>query len=117
MAATDAGANRVSPIAVQLHYVEGCPFVDDVRELVQRVLAGQGAAASLEEIEGPFPSPTVLVDGLDVTGREVIAAPSCRLDLPTEVQVSGALDAARARRDERAARKHVEVTDGKVSDS
>ena len=116
MAATDAAAGRVSAIAVQLQYVEGCPFVDDVRELVQRVVAGLGSAASLEEIEGSFPSPTVLVDGLDVTGRVAIAAPSCRLDLPTEAQVSDALIAARARRDERVTRQHVEDIDGKVSD-
>lgn len=116
MAATDADADRESTISVQLLYVASCPFVDDIRALVQRTVTGIGAAASLEEIEGLFPSPTVLVDGFDVTGRNAIVAPSCRLDLPTEAQVSSAVIAARERRDERAAAQQVEDTHDSVSD-
>ncbi|MDA8069181.1 hypothetical protein [Conexibacter sp. DBS9H8] len=49
---------------------------------------------TIEEVEGPYPSPTLLVGGIDVTGRTPAAGPSCRLDLPTEEQIVAALAAA-----------------------
>ena len=44
-----------------------------------------------EEIEGPYPSPTLLIDGIDVTGRDPGTEPCCRLDLPTEEDILMAL--------------------------
>ena len=45
----------------------------------------------VEEIVGEFASPTVLVNGHDVTGHIPAAHGSCRLDVPTEDQVIAAL--------------------------
>ncbi|KAJ2975233.1 hypothetical protein NQ176_g5632 [Zarea fungicola] len=48
---------------------------------------------ALEERVGPCNSPTVLVDGFDVTGepREEDGRAACRLDLPNEEQISAAI--------------------------
>jgi hypothetical protein len=56
------------------------------------VLAATGISAVIEEAEGDYPSPTLLVDGLDVvTGQPGGGAPRCRLDLPTREQIATAL--------------------------
>jgi hypothetical protein len=54
-------------------------------------LARADVAATVEEPEGAFPSPTVLVEGVDVTGRSVTDRSACRLDLPTEAGILAAL--------------------------
>jgi len=45
----------------------------------------------VEQLEGPYPSPALLIDGADVTGKPLVQQPSCRLDLPTEEQIMAAL--------------------------
>jgi hypothetical protein len=59
--------------------------------MVRRVAAASGVEVELEELVGDYPSPTVLVDGRDVTGRPPAEVASCRLDLPTERQIREAL--------------------------
>ncbi len=78
---------------VQILHVEGCPNVVRAREVVRRALAEAGLSGSVrvEEMVGDFASPTVLVDGEDVTGQTPAMHGSCRLDLPTEAQVTAAL--------------------------
>jgi hypothetical protein len=49
---------------------------------------------TVEELEGPYPSPTLLINGADVTGRPIAAGPSCRLDSPTDDEILGALTRA-----------------------
>jgi hypothetical protein len=63
---------------------------------VEIALASIGATAVIEEVEGPYPSPTVLIEGVDVTGRSLGAGPACRLDLPTREQIVSAVLAAQA---------------------
>lgn len=83
---------------VQILHVEGCPLVDGLRETVRRSLARAGCAARIEELEADYPSPTLLIDDIDVvTGRPPDLHPACRLDVPTEDQVVAALRAAQAR--------------------
>jgi hypothetical protein len=48
-------------------------------------------SATVEEIEGPYPSPTLLINGADVSGRRAEVAPSCRLDVPGAGQILAAL--------------------------
>ncbi|MGH8997118.1 MAG: hypothetical protein ACRDYB_14000 [Acidimicrobiales bacterium] len=48
----------------------------------------------MKDLEGPYPSPTLLVDGVDATGRPTTAGPSCRLDLPTEEEILTSLRGA-----------------------
>ncbi len=43
------------------------------------------------ERDGDYPSPTVKVNGLDVMGDPATSARACRLDVPTEERVIGAL--------------------------
>jgi hypothetical protein len=43
------------------------------------------------DIEGWFPSPSILVNGIDVMGAPAIDSASCRLDLPTRERVMSAL--------------------------
>ena len=76
---------------VQLFYVEGCPNLDAARRLLRRCLDAAGLACGVEECFGAYPSPTVLVDGVDVMGNTAVHGPCCRLDLPTEEQVARAL--------------------------
>jgi hypothetical protein len=76
---------------IEILQVPGCPLVDRVRETVQRVLAQSGIRGEIQELVGDYPSPTLLVDGRDVTGRRLGEWSACRLDLPTEEQVLAAL--------------------------
>lgn len=80
-----------APRAVQVRSLPHCPNIEQVRELVRRAAAAAGAAVLLEELVGDYPSPTVLVDGLDVTGAPLAEGAYCRLDLPTEGQIQAAL--------------------------
>lgn len=61
--------------------------------MVENCLAQTHLNTVVEEVVGNYNSPTLLVNGFDVTGRP--AAPegqmSCRLDLPNEEQVLAAL--------------------------
>lgn len=88
---TTPSAERGLPVSVQLLHVPGCPLVDSVRGLLQRCIHRSGLGVVVEDLEGPYPSPTLLVDGADATGRPTTAGPSCRLDLPTEEEILASL--------------------------
>jgi len=47
-----------------------------------------------ELVEGAFASPSVMVDGEDVTGMSQRGGAGCRLDLPTDEQIRVALQRA-----------------------
>lgn len=79
------------PVRIQILHVPDCPLLEGARSLVSRCVAQSAADVIVEEIEGPYPSPTLLVNGTDTTGRPIVATPSCRLDLPTEEQILAAL--------------------------
>jgi hypothetical protein len=79
---------------VELLAVPDCPNVNRVRDLLRACLDRQGLRMEVVERVGDFPSPTVLVDGVDVMGTPAGAGVSCRLDLPTEERILAALDAA-----------------------
>lgn len=83
---------------VQILHVASCPLVDGLREIVRRSLARVDCDAQIEELEGDYPSPTLLIDGIDVvTGGPAAPHPACRLDVPTEDRVVAALRAAQLR--------------------
>lgn len=90
--------DRVTPsrwVKVRLMHVPGCPLIDRVRADLQHALAVTGSGAVIEDVEGDYPSPTLLIDGLDtVTGRPINGATRCRLDLPTREQIATALSRA-----------------------
>src|SRR5207249_12139219 len=64
-------------LQIELLHVPDCPLVDDVRVTLRGALADAGIDARVEEIEGDFASPTVRIDGVDVTGAEMCNAPAC----------------------------------------
>jgi hypothetical protein len=76
---------------IKILHVPGCPNLDRVREAVRRVVARVQVNAIVEELVGEYPSPTLLIDGRDVTGHPLGTSVSCRLDLPTEQQVLATL--------------------------
>lgn len=90
------GADDSRPIRIQILHVPDCPLVEGLRALVSRCVAQSAAGVTVEEIEGPYPSPTLLLNGKDVTGLQIVEAASCRFDLPTEEQILAALAQAHA---------------------
>ena len=79
---------------IEILCLPGCPHVDSARALVRTCLERAGLDVSVEERVGDYPSPTVLVDGVDIMGAPATSGPACRLDLPTEARL---MDALRAR--------------------
>jgi len=77
-------------VIVELRSVPNCPNLDRVRSDLQATLAGLGLPPVVVERVGDFPSPSVLVDGVDVMGGGEGPA-ACRLDLPTADDLKAAL--------------------------
>lgn len=81
---------------VELLTSPGCPNAAAARRVLEDSLSevGVGGDVIVERVGG-YPSPTVLVDGVDVMrpGTE-LAANACRLDLPTKDHVLAALRSA-----------------------
>lgn len=70
----------------------GCPLVDRLIDEVERCLTEAAVGEPVEIIVGDYPSPTLVVDGLDVaTGRRVAGEPRCRMDLPSPQQIRTAI--------------------------
>ncbi len=78
-----------APARIELVFVEGCPHLDAARANLRAALEASGRVVawsewSLSSDETPprlrrFPSPTVVVDGEDVTGGgEEVSGVACR---------------------------------------
>jgi hypothetical protein len=84
-----------APVTVELLHVPDCPLVDRVRDTLHDCLALANRPVQVSELEGDYPSPTLLIDGIDVvTGEPPRREPCCRFDLPTRDQILAALHAA-----------------------
>ena len=81
-------------IQVELLHSADCPHVDSARRLLRTCLSEVGVEADIEEREGAYPSPTILVNGEDVMGRPPTPEASCRLDIPTHERLLEALRVA-----------------------
>lgn len=78
--------------SVELWSVPDCPLVDQVRTSLYDCLAHTGLDVAVQERQGSYPSPTLVVDGIDVaTGNAPASGMCCRLDLPTHDQIHAAL--------------------------
>jgi hypothetical protein len=88
---TADGTAPLGPARIQILRLPDCPQAGRLRSLVEWCLARSGVNATVEEVVGPHPSPTLLINGADVTGRRAGFAPSCRLDVPGEGQILAAL--------------------------
>lgn len=78
-------------VTIELRHVPDCPLVDQVRDTLWCALARADLQANVNERVGDYPSPTLVINGHDVTGRPLEAHGCCRLDLPTESQILDAL--------------------------
>ena len=79
---------------VDLLLAPDCPNAATARAVLTRCLDLLGLAVPVRERVGDYPSPTILVDGVDVT--QACGAPAvraCRLDVPTTSRVLAALRA------------------------
>ena len=84
------------PVEIRLLHLPGCPLAGQVRATLDECLADAGVPVRVEDVEGAFPSPTLLVGGADVvTGNAPAGEPCCRLDLPTRAQILAAIRRAR----------------------
>jgi hypothetical protein len=82
-------------VKVELLSIPNCPHVDSARQSLRSCLAELGIDAEFEERQGAFPSPTILVDEVDVMGAPDISGPTCRLDVPTRERIIAALRRAK----------------------
>jgi hypothetical protein len=79
---------------IELLTAPGCPNAAAVRKVITDCLADLGIQVQIRDRIGPYPSPTVLIDGIDVMrGAAAPIGEACRLDLPTPQRV---LDVLRA---------------------
>jgi hypothetical protein len=85
----------VTRTRIELLTSPGCPHAAAARETITDCLTTLGIDVPIIDRVGRYPSPTVLVDGVDVMRPEAGApiGDACRLDLPTPQRV---LDVLRA---------------------
>ena len=78
---------------IELLTSPGCPNAEPARELIIDCLGSLGLDREIEERVGSYPSPTILVDGVDVMGcgSDALTGDACRLDLPTRERLLAAL--------------------------
>ena len=81
---------------VELLLTADCPNAPAARAVLGECMDLLGLAVAVQERVGDYPSPTILVDGVDVmtSARNASSAPACRLDVPTRSRVLAALRAA-----------------------
>jgi hypothetical protein len=78
---------------IELLTSPGCPNAATAKEVITKALTALRFDAPIIDRVGPYPSPTVLIDGVDVMRPETGApvGDACRLDLPTPLRVFDAL--------------------------
>jgi hypothetical protein len=77
---------------IELRTSPGCPNAEPTRELLAACLAEAGINEPIIELVGTYPSPTVLINGVDVMGaHDQAEGDVCRLDPPTHFRVLEAL--------------------------
>ena len=83
-------------VIVELRAVPGCPNLAVTRDVLVACLVEAGLPPTMIERLGDFPSPSVLVDGGDVTDADPHGPPMCVLQPPTADQIRTALQQALA---------------------
>jgi glutaredoxin len=76
---------------IELLHVPDCPHVDAARALLRECLTELQLEVAIEDKEGTYPSPTIIVNGVDVMGAPAFRAAACRLDVPTKRSLLAAL--------------------------
>ena len=78
---------------IELLSIPNCPHVGRARELLHSCIDDLGIDLDVEERHAVYPSPSILVDGVDVMGNPGYRTASCRLDIPTRLAILKALKA------------------------
>ena len=81
-------------LRISILHVRDCPSIGRVRDTLQVALRRVGATAVVEEVEGEYPSPTLLIDGDTVDGYPLGSDPACRINLPTDEEITTVIRAA-----------------------
>lgn len=69
---------------IELHTSPGCPNAAAARRLLVECLTAASIEVPIIERVGEYPSPTLLIDGVDVMRPgEALTGNACRIDLPT----------------------------------
>lgn len=68
---------------IEVLHVSECPNGDAARALLRECLAELKLDVTVEDKVGAYPSPTILVNGVDVMGAPASHVAACRLDVPT----------------------------------
>jgi hypothetical protein len=77
---------------IEVLHIPGCPHVAAARQLLLDCLEDLGLPwTAVVDRVGPFPSPSIVVNGTDVMGAPEVKSSSCRLDVPTRNRVLAAL--------------------------
>ncbi len=79
---------------VELRSVPDCPNLAAARSTFIACLADAGLTVTVIERVGDYRSPSVLVNGIDVTGADPSGPPACVLRPPTAAQIRAALHSA-----------------------
>ncbi|MEV0726603.1 alkylmercury lyase family protein [Micromonospora purpureochromogenes] len=88
-AADHAAEGRV---AAELRSVPDCPNLAPARHELRTALADLGLPLAVAtEVVGDYPSPSILINGVDVMGGIGEGSAACRLDLPTGERIRAAL--------------------------
>jgi hypothetical protein len=82
-------------VNVELLLAPDCPNASAARAVLSECLDRLGLAVVVQERLGDYPSPTILVDGVDVMtdARATPPMSACRLNVPTRSRVLAALHA------------------------
>ena len=79
----------VPAVRIELLRAPGCPHADALGREAMAALRHLHLPIVIAERVGTYPSPTLLVDGLDViTGRAQPSGACCRLDRPSRRQIA-----------------------------
>ena len=86
-------AKEVTIIHIELRTAPGCPHAERARAILADCLTTVGIDSPIVEVVGRYPSPTVLIDGVDVMAPNAapLAVEACRLDQPDAASVLTAL--------------------------
>ncbi|MEV4126789.1 alkylmercury lyase [Nocardia sp. NPDC049707] len=76
---------------IEVLTVPGCPNAPATLDLLRTCLDRLSLTIPIQQRIGDYPSPTVLINGIDIMGTPTGSAPACRLDLPTEDRIMKAL--------------------------
>lgn len=82
---------------IQLLHVPDCPLTDQLHARLSECVGHAGVSVEVEQREGVYPSPTLLINGLDaatghaLSGDALASDACCRLDLPAHDQIIAAL--------------------------